>query len=85
MNVRELIEILEDISPDAIVILQKDSEGNGFSPCVGAEQAWYEADSTWSGQVIDADYLAIEEDAEVDEIQDRLHATPICVVLWPVN
>ena len=34
------------------VVLQKDSEGNGYSPLAGADpEAVYIPDSTWSGDV----------------------------------
>lgn len=37
MTVSELIETLQQFDPDNIVILQKDPEGNGYSPL---ESAW---------------------------------------------
>jgi hypothetical protein len=39
MTVAELIEVLQGLDPDRKVILQKDAEGNGFSPFGD----WYEA------------------------------------------
>ena len=84
-TVGELRDLLNGLDPDLIIVMSKDGEGNGFSPLAEAYEAWYEADSTWSGNVIDADYLGVEEDAEDDEIQERLDAADKCVVLWPVN
>lgn len=58
MTVRELIHHLRTCSnPDAVVILQRDAEGNGFSPMRDfasndpAIVERYVADSTWSGAV----------------------------------
>lgn len=73
MKVSELIALLNDLDPDVIVVMQKDAEGNGYSPCDGAEAARYEADSTWSGHVMS------------DEDDDYEARGVACVVLWPVN
>lgn len=73
MCLRELIKALTELPQDAIVILQKDAEGNGYSPCVGAEESRYEPDSTWSGSVLH------EED------EDYATRGVPCVVIWPVN
>lgn len=52
MIVKELKEILKDIDDNRIVILQKDGEGNGYSPLeVIDDTCNYRADSTWSGEV----------------------------------
>lgn len=71
MKVQELIEMLQKYPKDFDIIIQKDSEGNGYSPLVGAETAVYEAESTWSGQVL-----------HPDDVEDQEEN---CVVLWPVN
>ena len=79
MTVRQLIEALSRCpNPDAIVILQKDAEGNGFSPLRDEASndvsivEGYVADSTWSGEVHDPDEM---------EPGDY---TP-CIVLVPIN
>lgn len=43
MNIGELIKILQDYDPDRIVVLQKDSEGNGHSPLRTFYEAAYSA------------------------------------------
>lgn len=50
MNVGELRAALAELPDEWPVILQKDAEGNGYSPldCMG--ERMYEADSTWSGE-----------------------------------
>jgi hypothetical protein len=52
MTVKELKKLLENVDDNRIVILQKDGEGNGYSPleCIDDESN-YRADSTWSGEV----------------------------------
>lgn len=87
MNVKELIEILSEFDPDAEVILQKDSEGNGYSPLSGADHdAVYVADanSTWSGTVYDTRWSAYDADMDEDE-WEKLLKQKRCVVLVPVN
>lgn len=71
MKKSELIEMLHQVEGDPVVILQKDSEGNGYSPCAGVDgNAWYEAETTWYGEVY-----------PVQEPQDGVP----CIVLWPTN
>ena len=52
MNVKELIKLLEEQNQEAIVIMSKDGEGNGYSPFADfGNTDTYKADSTWSGEV----------------------------------
>jgi hypothetical protein len=52
MKVKALKKLLENVDDNRIVILQKDSEGNGYSPLAGVDDELnYLADSTWSGEV----------------------------------
>lgn len=51
MKSHELAKILLE-NPDVEIILQKDSEGNGYSPMTGADfDVIYVADTTYSGEV----------------------------------
>ena len=85
MKVRELMEALKDLDPNAEVILQKDSEGNGYSPCVGADgDCIYVPENTWSGDVYPTNQSADENCLEEDEWNEMLKG-PRCVVLWPIN
>ncbi len=70
-TVRELIDALAKLDQDRVVILQKDSEGNGYSPLGGFDSARYLPDSTYSGEVFS------EEDG--GDLAVR------CVVLFPIN
>lgn len=76
VTVRQLIEALSRCpNPDAIVILQSDAEGNGFSPLrddndVSVVEA-YVQEKTWCGTVYDPD------DAPENAIP--------CITLVPIN
>lgn len=85
MKVKDLIEALAEASPNAEVIIQKDAEGNGYSPLQGVDtEAFYKPDSTWSGTVYS--HLWSAEDAGMDPKNwEKLLAKPKCVVLYPVN
>jgi hypothetical protein len=85
MKVKELIAELQAMDPDMEVIVQKDSEGNGYSPLAGADpDAIYVADSTYSGEVYPVESTADEncmEEKEWEELQKQ----PRAVILYPVN
>lgn len=85
MKVAELKKALESLPDDMEVIMQKDSEGNGFSPLSGADpDGIYVAESTWSGDVYDADWTASECCMDEDEWAE-LQALPRALILFPVN
>lgn len=71
MTVAELIAALQRMEQDRVVIMQKDSEGNGYSPLADVDPCAYQAETTWSGE------LWPEGHAENDCVP--------CVVLSPVN
>ena len=74
MNVKELIEYLKGFDPETEIVLQKDSEGNGYSLLAGADEGFYVPDSTWSGEFYDPEYtiddFCMDED-EFAEMQAR--------------
>ena len=86
MTVRELIAILTPMDPDRIVVLQKDAEGNGYSPLRDGgvdDNAVYAAETTWHGEVyIETLTPALERGGYTEE--DTGSGVP-CVVLVPVN
>jgi len=51
MKVSELIEKLKKIDGNRIVIIQKDAEGNGYSPLSNLWEGSYKAETTWWGEV----------------------------------
>lgn len=75
MNVKELREVLAEYPDDMEVILQKDAEGNGYSPLAGAESSMYQAEEEWSGEAIHPD------DYDPEDYPDAIKV----VVLWPVS
>ena len=85
MRVAELVELLQKLPRTADVILQKDSEGNGYSPLSSVDgNAVYLPESTWHGEVLSTDWSA--EDAGMSEDEwAKLKCQPRCVVLCPVN
>lgn len=85
MKVRELIKLLENMDMDSEVIIQKDSEGNGYSPLEGVDNdAVYIPETTWFGEVYSTDWSA--DDACMDENEwIEILNKPRCVVLFPVN
>ena len=84
MKVSELIEELKKFDQDAIVILQKDAEGNGYSPLDDVDQAGYTPESTWSGEVQPKVLTPELEKAGWTE-EDINPDGEDCVVLAPVN
>lgn len=85
MTVKELKEIIESLPDDMAVIVQKDSEGNGYSPLYAADpNAVYVPESTWAGEVYSTNWSA--EDAAMDEEEwAELCAEPRVLVLAPTN
>lgn len=88
MTVGQLKKLLAAIPDDHLVILQKDAEGNGYSPLADVEgrNNVYVPDSTWSGEVYYKKLTGAlrslgytEEDVYPDD--DGID----CVVLAPVN
>ena len=85
MKVIELIRELSILDPHAEVILQKDAEGNGYSPLHAVDgAAIYMPESTWSGNVYSSDWTAEDAAMDADEWAAMLKK-PRCVVLAPVN
>lgn len=72
MTVKELIELLQKESPDAIVVLSKDGEGNLFSPLNNVEPSAYRAVRPWYGEL----------STDPPSVKD---STIAAVVLWPSN
>jgi hypothetical protein len=85
MKVKALIKLLADCDQNAEIVLQKDSEGNGYSPLEGVDhEAVYVPDTTWSGEVYNTNWTAdaaCMEEAEWRKLMKRKR----CVVLFPVN
>lgn len=78
ITVQQLCDILHDMPADAIVIVSKDAEGNGFSP-LPDEYWWsegmYAPDTTWCGEYYDP----TDPDVEVPD------NAVVAICLWPTN
>lgn len=86
MKVKDLMAELSEIDPESEVILQKDSEGNGYSPLYGVDnESIYLPSNTWSGEVYDSKWDADDTFFNEDEWEELKKNTPRCVVLYPVN
>ena len=85
MKVKELIEALAAADPEAEVILQKDAEGNAYSPLSVADlEAVYVPDSTWNGVVYSLAWKATDA-CMTQEDWAEITSKARCVVLAPVN
>ena len=84
MKTKELIEILQTLDAESEVILQKDSEGNQYSPLEGVEgNAIYVPEASWNGEVYS--FHSTADDNCLDDKWEKLKNGPKCVVLYPVN
>lgn len=85
MNVKELKAVLETLPDDMEVILQKDSEGNGYSPLSGADpNSIYVPDSTYSGDVYSLEWSA--SDACMTEKEwEEFCKKDKALILYPTN
>ena len=85
MKSHELAKMLLE-NPDVELIMQKDSEGNGYSPMSGIEfDVVYVPDSTWSGEVYSKNYSAEYNGMEEDEWAALKNTNSGYAVLAPVN
>lgn len=85
MTVKELKEEIANLPDDMQVILQKDSEGNGYSPLAGVDSdAIYIPYNSWSGDVYSISWTA-EEAAMADKIWEEVKSRPRALILYPVN
>lgn len=85
MKIGELIEALKDLDPEMECIVQKDSEGNGYSPLAGADpDGIYIAETTWYGSVYDSNWSAEDTGMDDDEWEEILKK-PRALILYPVN
>ena len=85
MTVKELKEAISNLPDEMEVVLQKDAEGNGYSPLAGADSdAVYIPDSTWSGEVYSMEWTADDACMSDDEWKE-IKSKPRALILWPVN
>lgn len=85
MKSHELAKMLLE-NPDVELIMQKDAEGNGYSPLEGIEfDVVYVADTLYSGEVYSKEYAA-KDNCMSEEHWGQLKRTNSgYAVLYPVN
>lgn len=90
ITVAKLRELLADAPDDALVVMSKNGEGNGFSPFSELGDGRYIAESSWSGYLADegedddepGDDDVVTAGADYEEPTEQGVA---CIVLWPTN
>jgi hypothetical protein len=86
MKVKELIERLKNVDPEAELIMSKDAEGNSYSPLSDVEaNTFYIPESTWCGQIYYFDSSADDNGMEEFEWAEFKKDKTRCVLLVPVN
>ena len=83
MKVKDLVAKLLKEDQEAILIVQKDSEGNGYSPLAGIDTGMYQQEDTWYGEFgygALTDELIAQGYTEEDIIDGEA-----AVVLYPIN
>jgi len=92
MYVRELRKLLESVDDDALVILAKSGEGNGFSPLssYSAEDRYLAEEGDWQGELVsaescDEDSFLYGEEGPCDHSDCRWSEGVKAVFFWPVN
>jgi hypothetical protein len=86
ITIKELKKAIVDLPDEMEIILQKDSEGNGYSPlAVVDSECIYLADSLYSGDVFSTDWTAEDANLEEDEWEDILNNHKRCLVFAPIN
>ena len=85
VTVKDLREFLAKMPDDMEVILQKDAEGNGYSPLSGADpNAVYIPDSTYSGEVYNMGWSASDA-CMTDDEWEEIKSKPRALILHPIN
>ena len=85
MNVKELKELINDLPDNMEVILQKDAEGNAYSPLnSGNSNRIYLEYNLWSGDVYNINWNADDADMTKNE-WEAFKQKPRVLVLEPLN
>lgn len=85
MKIIDLKKIIEHLPDDMEIIIQKDSEGNGFSPLSEVDyNCIYIPDTTWYGTVYSKEFSAGDM-LMSEERWEELKKKPSVCVLVPVN
>lgn len=79
LKVKELIEQLSRLDPEAVVIMQRDPEGNRYAPCSGAEGS-----GAWDQYQCAYGYAELTEELREQGYseQDTIRGQP-AIVIYP--
>jgi hypothetical protein len=81
---KELVNAVPENMDNCPVIMQKDSEGNGYSPLSGIDhECAYVPENSYSGEVYSLNNSA--DDNCMDEEEWKSVKKKKCIVLFPVN
>jgi hypothetical protein len=90
-ELRTALDGMKHLPGNTQVILQKDAEGNGYSPLDGLDETMYLAKTAWSGEAHMTDeqlraQITANPASGWDLEEDRApEGSALAVVLWPVN
>ena len=85
MTVKELKKSIENLPDDMQVIVQKDAEGNGYSPLQGADyDAVYVPETTCFGDVYSLNGSHDQVGMSDDE-WGVIKSKPKALILYPIN
>jgi hypothetical protein len=85
MNVKQLMDALAGLPDDMEVIIQKDAEGNGYSPLYEVDpDAVYIPETTWYGDVYGTEWSA-DDACMTEEEWAEILEKPRALILHPVN
>jgi hypothetical protein len=80
ITIKQLIEDLSTLDPNAVIVMSSDSEGNSYSPFAGYYEALYLPRNTWSGEIY------TKEDTEYCKEEGiSLKKAKKCIVITPTN
>jgi hypothetical protein len=79
MRVRDLIAQLSECDLDSEIILQIDSEGNGYKRCYGVDKNWV----FYKDNYIFLLNWSLEESGLSKEEYDKMFKKPRIVILYP--
>lgn len=83
MTVEELIEVLRDLDPTAVVVLSSDAEGNAYRLLENVDEGFYDKNDLV--YYSEDEFFGADEDVDDDYVMDDdsiPHGIP-CVALWP--
>jgi hypothetical protein len=90
-ELRTALDGMKHLPGDTQIILQKDAEGNAYSPLDGLDETMYLPETAWSGEAHMTDeqiqaQITANPDSKWNLEKDRAPEGSVpAVVLWPVN